>query len=91
MSTWRVEKYCSDKQENEKFQKCNESWVLKGEIGSVRKDYLSWFNQVTSHDYFQMYKTLQLFTSIITSNTNIFIQASKVLKDMYIYLYRHKH
>jgi len=37
----------------------------------ARKDYLSEIDQV-SDDYLQLYKSLQLFTSLITTNTNIF-------------------
>ncbi len=42
-----------------------------------------------SDDYLQMYKTLQLFMSLITFNTND-LQASKLLKCMYTYLQRQK-
>ena len=44
---------------------------------------------VTGNGYFQIYKTLQLFTSIITLSINIFTSI-KVIKNTCTHIYRHK-
>jgi hypothetical protein len=41
---------------------------------------------VAGNDYFQIYKTLQLFTSVITLNTNIFTSI-KIIKNTCTHIY----
>ncbi len=55
----------------------------------VRKDYCHYKIKFISDDYLQMYKTLQLFTSLFTIITNIFtsikvINRAKIYRHSYL-------
>ncbi len=55
----------------------------------ARKDYLSEWDQVSDY-YLQQYKSLQLFTSLITTNTNIFRSIKVIETPVHIFIQTHK-